>query len=87
VKVIIVYDIEEKRVNKVNKFLKRWLTWQQNSVFEGELSPSQLEELKVGLKEIIDENYDSIIIYEIDNPKNIKKEHMGAKKVEMDFII
>ncbi len=42
----LTYDIEEKRVNKVRKILKKYLSWIQNSIFEGELSegkvPSEL---------------------------------------------
>ena len=35
--VIIVYDINVDRVNKVKSFLRQYLFWIQNSVFEGEL--------------------------------------------------
>lgn len=41
--VIIVYDIEEDRVDRVNKILKRFLNWRQNSVFEGELAARRTE--------------------------------------------
>ncbi|MEM2175169.1 MAG: CRISPR-associated endonuclease Cas2, partial [Candidatus Micrarchaeia archaeon] len=41
--VIVVYDIEQERVNNVNKFLKRFLNWRQNSVFEGNIQKSQFE--------------------------------------------
>jgi CRISPR-associated endonuclease Cas2 len=36
--VLIVYDVEVKKVTKVHKFLKLHLHWVQNSVFEGELT-------------------------------------------------
>ena len=33
--VIVVYDVEEKRVAKVLKYLRSYLNCVQNSVFEG----------------------------------------------------
>lgn len=68
-KVIIVYDVNVNRVNDVRKVLKQYLIWVQNSVFEGELSESMLEELKLNLYNIIDPNEDSILVYTISNPK------------------
>lgn len=35
---IMVYDIGEKRVQKVLKLSRKYLYWVQNSVVEGELS-------------------------------------------------
>lgn len=35
---IVVYDVGEKRVAKVCKYLRTVLQWMQNSVFEGELT-------------------------------------------------
>lgn len=60
---IIVYDVEEKRVPKVCKLLRRYLHWVQNSVFEGELSEGKFSELKYKLLQIIDPEFDSVIIY------------------------
>ena len=36
--IIIVYDINTKRVNKVKSLLRMYLNWIQNSVFEGEIN-------------------------------------------------
>ena len=35
--VILVYDIKEQRVTKVLKKCREYLSWVQNSVFEGEI--------------------------------------------------
>jgi len=61
--VILVYNVKEERVQKVLKTCRKYLTWVQNSVFEGEITEAKLRILKDELKEIIDENYDSVIIY------------------------
>lgn len=85
--VIIVYDIDVERVNQVNKFLKIYLYWRQNSVFEGELSQSQLEEVKAGLKEIIDENVDSVMIYKFPSKKSFELEVVGIEKNPIENIL
>ena len=45
--VILFYDINVKRVGKMQKLCRQYLTWQQNSVFEGEITIAKLEELKM----------------------------------------
>jgi CRISPR-associated protein Cas2 len=48
--IIAVYDINEKRVAMVLKIFRKYLTWIQKSVFEGELTEGQLAQLKAELK-------------------------------------
>ncbi len=84
--IILVYDIDTKRVNDVNKFLKKYLYWRQNSVFEGDIMNSQLEEIKNGLKELIDERIDSIVIYKLPNKKDLKTEIIGVDKSPVEKI-
>ena len=57
--VILVYDVDQKRVAKVLKKCREYLFWVQNSVFEGELTEMKLGQLKRELKAIIDDGYDS----------------------------
>ncbi|MGC9123496.1 MAG: CRISPR-associated endonuclease Cas2 [Thermoplasmata archaeon] len=85
--VILVYDIEEGRVDKVNKFLKRYLYWIQNSVFEGELTESQFVIMKDKLKHLIDERKDSVIIYKLNWEKAVAREIIGVEKSSIDNII
>jgi len=79
---IVVYDVAEERVNKVNKFLKRYLYWIQNSVFEGQVSRPLFEEIKSGLSQIIDDDYDAIYFFKIKNPNAVEKEVMGTERGE-----
>lgn len=83
---VIVYDVGVERVNKVHKYLKTTLFWIQNSVFEGELSRSQLKKLKNDLNDLIDEDVDSIIIFQFPE-KFLKKEILGLEKNSVDLII
>lgn len=84
--IIIIYDINTKRVNKVHKYLKTYLTWIQNSVFEGEVSTSQYQIITTELKKLIDEDEDSIIIYEIPE-KYLKRTIIGYEKNPMSMIL
>ena len=71
--VIVAYDVNVERVNRVKKFLRRYLNWVQNSLFEGELSEADLEEVKMGLKGIINEEEDMIVIYRLRNERAMKR--------------
>lgn len=77
---LIVYDVGERRVAKVCKYLRQHLTWVQNSVFEGEVTVSQLERIKIGIKEIIDIEHDSILIYIASDEKWLCKQMIGIER-------
>lgn len=83
---VIVYDVNVDRVNKVHKFLKSYLHWQQNSVFEGKITQSQYNEIMVKLKDLIDEEDDSIIIYKFPY-KYLDKNVLGIEKNPITFIL
>ena len=85
--VIITYDVEIKRVNKVRKLLKKYVTWTQNSVFEGELTEGNLHKCISELEKIINKGKDSIYVYEVKNPNNIKKKVYGIQKSFDDMFI
>lgn len=78
-------DVE--RVNKVHKFLKLYLHWRQNSVFEGEVSISQYKEIKSGLKEIVNKEKDSILIYNLKDRRNFQLEVIGIEKNPIELIL
>ncbi len=78
--VIIVYDIEQDRVARACKYLRQFLNWVQNSVFEGEMTKAQLLKVIKGLTEIIDTNKDSVIIYTMRDVKWIDREVIGVNK-------
>jgi CRISPR-associated protein Cas2 len=74
------YDIRENRVVKALKISRKYLTWIQNSVFEGEISLGNLSKLKAELKRAINSEEDSIIIYTLSNTKYTKRELIGIEK-------
>lgn len=85
--IILVYDVGEKRVAKVLKYLRGYLNWIQNSVFEGELTYAELQKVKTGLKRLIREEEDSVIIFSSNISSDYKKEIIGVNKAEETKII
>ncbi|AEX84731.1 CRISPR-associated endoribonuclease Cas2 [Marinitoga piezophila KA3] len=84
--VILYYDANEKRVSKFLKVCRKYLTWVQNSVFEGEITKANLEKLKYELKTKVKDN-DSIIIYEFRSMNYSKREVIGIDKKENNKFI
>lgn len=82
--IIVVYDIEEKRVAKICKFLRQYLHWVQNSVFEGELTDGKFKEVQIELKKRIKPDKDSILFYKLRASYDIEKEVMGLEKSSPD---
>lgn len=85
--VIMVYDINEKRVAKVLKTGRKYLTWVQNSVFEGEITKAKFIKLKLELKKIIKKEEDSIIFYLFRTKVYTSRETMGIEKGGEQVII
>ena len=85
--VIIVYDINVERVNKVKSFLRQHLFWIQNSVFEGEVTESEFELIHKGLMEIIDTDVDSIVIYKLRMAELLNREVLGVEKAPIEEIL
>lgn len=85
--VIIVYDIGVERVNSVCKFLRRYLNWIQNSVFEGELTESELRTVKAEIKKRVKEDTDSVLLFIFSSPHLVQREVIGIKKAETSNIV
>ncbi|CAB3394603.1 CRISPR-associated endoribonuclease Cas2 (modular protein) [Kyrpidia spormannii] len=85
--VILVYDVAQKRVAKVLKKCREYLTWVQNSVLEGEITKANLYRLKRELREIIREDEDSVIIYILRTTTYSERQIMGVEKGKFDQIL
>lgn len=79
---ILVYDVDQKRTAKMLKLCRRYLSWIQNSVFEGEISEVQLKYLVVEAKEIMQEK-DSLILFKSRDEKWLEKEIVGDEKASV----
>ena len=75
--VILVYDINQKRVGKALKICRKYLMHIQKSVFEGNITEVKLRALKEELSNLIDTQADSVIIYHLDSVKYTKKNKLA----------
>ena len=75
--VILVYDVNVKRVSRVNKICKKYLNAVQKSVFDGFITEKKLEMLKGELQKSILTEVDSICIYRLDSTKYTNKLQIG----------
>jgi CRISPR-associated protein Cas2 len=85
--VILVYDVDTKRVGKMLKLCRRYLNWIQNSVFEGELTDVKLKELIFEAKKIMKPETDSLIIFKSRQEKWLEKQVIGKEKNELDNLL
>jgi CRISPR-associated protein Cas2 len=60
--VIVVYDVRADRTSLFLKYLRRYLTHVQHSVFEGELTEGTLTELTETLETML-ESGESVMVY------------------------
>jgi CRISPR-associated protein Cas2 len=85
--VIVVYDIEVERIDAVRHILKQYLTWIQNSAFEGEITQGLLDELRLKIFAVIEKEKDSVIVYTINNPSWLNKQTWGREKNDTENIL
>ena len=78
----LFYDVGEKRVQKVFKVCKKYLSHFQYSVFRGEITPSQLIQLRTELNKIINAAEDFVCIIKLKNDNVFGEELLGKKDKE-----
>jgi CRISPR-associated protein Cas2 len=82
--VILVYDVNEKRVGKMLKLCRRYLHWIQNSVFEGAITEVKLRELLHKAREIMNPAEDSLILFSSREERWLEKQIIGLEKNKLD---
>ncbi|MEM4408512.1 MAG: CRISPR-associated endonuclease Cas2 [Candidatus Caldarchaeum sp.] len=85
--VILVYDVKVERVAKVLKVGRKYLTWVQNSVLEGELTWAQYERLKEELRKVMDASEDSALFYRLRSQNWLEREQLGTPKGEPEWLV
>ncbi|MEM0134811.1 MAG: CRISPR-associated endonuclease Cas2 [Thermoplasmatales archaeon] len=84
--IIVVYDVDAARVSRVNRFLKRYVMWVQNSVFEGEISDRLLNDMISRLKKLV-EKKDSFVIYTFRTKSYTSKILLGEQRSSLSNVI
>ena len=74
---IAVYDVGQKRVGKMLKLFRRYLTWVQNSVFEGELTRAQFATLQEEAAALMEPETDGVIFYEMRAERYVERTSLG----------
>lgn len=85
--VVLTYDVEQARVQKVCQYLRQYLHWVQNSVFEGELTEGQYGEMIEGLRRLIRSEVDSVYIFHWPAQRLMKKTVIGRERGSTDWVI
>lgn len=78
----VFYDVKEKRVQKVFKICKKYLSHFQYSVFRGEMTPSKLIQLRTDLKAVLNQEEDFVCIIKLMNDNVFGEEILGKSDRE-----
>lgn len=76
----VFYDVGEKRVQKVFKICKKYLSHFQYSVFRGEMTPSKLIQLRTDLNAVLDASEDFVCIIKLMNDNVFGEEILGKQE-------
>ena len=79
--VILTYDVNQKRVQKVMRICRKYLHHMQDSVFEGPLTEATLTRLKEDINKKINTETDGVIIYRFETLKYSSREEIGNVRV------
>ena len=77
---VAAYDVDERRVAKMLKLFRQYLTWVQNSVFEGELTEAQYAELKAEAEALMEPDHDSVIFWNVRAESYCDRETLGVER-------
>ena len=80
----LAYDISTKKLPKVMKTVKKYLTARQKSVYEGHITQSGLKRLQNELLPLIDPERDSAVIYEYDRFTGLLIHELGLRRRKTD---
>ncbi len=84
--VILVYDVNVKRVAKANKICKKYLNVVQKPVFEGNITSKKKELLQRELKKVLNPEEDTVCIYCLDSLRYAQKIQFGSAQKDQMII-
>ena len=82
--VIAVYDVGAERTQKMLKIGRRYLTWVQNSVLEGEMTELQVEQMVEAMLRVMEPGHDSLILFKNRDARWMDKEVIGVERGSTD---
>ncbi len=84
--VVLAYDVQFNRTNLFKTFCRQYLTWVQNSVFEGELKPTQFTILKDTLEDMVTDG-ENVRIWTVEDKKFLQLTAIGDSASEKSNFI
>lgn len=81
--VVVVYDVQAGRTQRFLKFLRQYLVHVQNSVFEGEVTEGDIEEIKHQLESMLEAD-ESVIVYRMSSEKYVTRTVYGDDPADDD---
>jgi CRISPR-associated endonuclease Cas2 len=84
---IVAYDVGQKRLPKVYRYLSERLHWRQNSVFTGTIGKRGIAKIAGDLEDLIDPLHDSVVFYQLVYPFSVRVEYWGARKDAGNLIV
>lgn len=84
--IILVYDVNVRRVAKMRKLCKKYLHSVQRSVFEGEVTGRKLNQLREEISGLIQPRADTVCIYEMDSVRYASKWQIGMVEKRENII-
>lgn len=87
--ILLIYDIKSspKALNAVRKACSEYLFPIQHSVFEGEVSKSELRKMTEKVQKIVDMGQDSVIIYFLNEWIVENKRYLAKNEQEIDKFV
>ncbi|WP_042663225.1 CRISPR-associated endonuclease Cas2 [Haloferax sp. ATB1] len=79
--VVLVYDMEADRTQKMLRLARRYLTHVQNSVLEGEISAGDLQELRGRIEDLLKDG-ESVVLYELSSDSLLNRTVYGQDPTE-----
>jgi CRISPR-associated protein Cas2 len=83
---VVVYDMEADRTDKMLKLLRRYLTHVQNSVCEGEVTEGQFKTLRDEIDATVKPT-ESVIIYRLRDDNWLNREIFGEDPMDDNRLI
>lgn len=81
--VVLVYDMEADRTQKMLRLCRRYLTHVQNSVLEGEITEGDLVELQERIDDMLHVG-ESVVIYELSSDAVLDRTVYGEDPKDED---
>jgi CRISPR-associated protein Cas2 len=76
--VLVVYDTAVQRNPQILRVCRQYLHHVQRSVFEGELSASQLRRFRTAVQNVIDPEYDHVLVYSFPPGTTAQRQEWGV---------